>query len=104
MHAITDSRAQAFPIGALSKRSGVNVETIRYYERAKMLAPPPRTISGRRMYNANDLRTLVFIRRSRELGFSLHDIRALLRLSNSDTASCREVREIAAHHLQRIRA
>jgi MerR family transcriptional regulator, mercuric resistance operon regulatory protein len=104
MHAITDSRAQAFPIGALSKRSGVNVETIRYYERAKMLAPPPRTISGRRMYDAKDLRTLVFIRRSRELGFSLHDIRALLRLSSSDRASCREVREIAAHHLQHIRA
>ena len=104
MHAITDSRAQAFPIGALSKRSGVNVETIRYYERTKMPAAPPRTISGRRMHNAKDLRTLVIIRRSRELGFSLHDIRALLRLSNSDTASCREVREIAAHHLQRIRA
>lgn len=104
MHAITDSRAEAFPIGALSKRSGVNVETIRYYERTKILAPPPRTISGRRMYDAKDLRTLVFIRRSRELGFSLHDIRALLRLSSSDRASCREVREIAAHHLQRIRA
>jgi MerR family transcriptional regulator, mercuric resistance operon regulatory protein len=56
------------------------------------------------MYNAKDLRTLVFIRRSRELGFSLHDIRALLRLSSSDRASCQEVREVAAHHLQRIRA
>ena len=103
MRAITDSRAEAFPIGALSKRSGVNVETIRYYERAKMLTPPPRTASGRRMYEAKDLRTLVFVRRSRELGFSLNDIRALLRLGSPDRASCREVREIAAHHLQHIR-
>jgi MerR family mercuric resistance operon transcriptional regulator len=104
VRAITDSRAEPFPIGALSKRSGVNIETIRYYERAKMLAPPPRTTSGRRMYDAKDLRTLVFIRRSRELGFSLDDIRALLRLGSPDRASCREVREIAAHHLQHIRA
>jgi len=103
MRAIADSRAEAFPIGALSKRSGVNIETIRYYERAKMLTPPPRTASGRRMYEAKDLRTLVFVRRSRELGFSLNDIRALLRLGSPDRASCREVREIAAHHLQHIR-
>jgi MerR family mercuric resistance operon transcriptional regulator len=68
-----------------------------------MLAAPPRTASGRRMYDAKDLRTLVFIRRSRELGFSLDDIRALLHLGSPDRASCREVREIAAHHLQHIR-
>ena len=49
MLAITDARAKAFPIGELSKRSGVNIETIRYYERAKMLAPPLRTASGRRV-------------------------------------------------------
>ncbi|MGB6661847.1 MAG: MerR family DNA-binding transcriptional regulator [Xanthobacteraceae bacterium] len=50
MAAITASRAEPLPIGALSKRSGVNIETIRYYERIKMLAPPPRTASGRRVY------------------------------------------------------
>jgi MerR family transcriptional regulator, mercuric resistance operon regulatory protein len=104
MQPITNARAEPFSIGALSKRSGVNIETIRYYERARMLAPPPRTASGRRLYVAGDLRTLVFIRRSRELGFSLDDIRALLRLGSRDSASCREVREIAAHHLQHIRA
>src|SRR6516164_4524062 len=69
-----------------------------------MLSQPPRTASGRRMYDAGDLRALVFIRRARELGFSLDDIRALLRLGSPDSASCREVREIAAHHLQHIRA
>jgi DNA-binding transcriptional MerR regulator len=80
MRAITSSRADGFPIGELSKHSGVNIETIRYYERIKMLRAPPRTASGRRVYGATDLRILAFIRRSRELGFSLDEIRALLRL------------------------
>jgi MerR family transcriptional regulator, mercuric resistance operon regulatory protein len=104
MRAITSSRAENLPIGELSKRSGVNIETIRYYERVKMLAPPSRTDSGRRVYHSTDLRILVFIRRSRELGFSLDEIRALLRLGGPEKASCREVREIAAHHLEDIRA
>ena len=104
MGAITSLRAENLPIGELSKRSGVNIETIRYYERVKMLAPPPRTDSGRRVYHSTDLRILVFIRRSRELGFSLDEIRTLLRLGGPEKASCREVREIAAHHLEDIRA
>lgn len=103
MPAITASRADTFPIGELSKRSGVNIETIRYYERVKMLPPPPRTASGRRVYDSRDLRVLVFIRRSRDLGFSLEQIRALLRLGGPEKATCREVREIAAHHLDDIR-
>jgi MerR family transcriptional regulator, mercuric resistance operon regulatory protein len=101
---ITALRAEAFPIGQLSKRSGVKIETIRYYERAKMLVPPRRTASGRRVYEVTDLRILVFIRRARELGFSLDEIRALLRLGGPAKAACREVREIAAHHLDDIRA
>ena len=104
MATITASRAAALPIGELSKRSGVNIETIRYYERARLLPAPPRTASGRRVYDLTDVRMLVFIRRSRELGFSLDEIRALLRLGGPGKATCREVREIAAHHLDDIRA
>ena len=104
MRAITSSRADSFPIGELSKHSGVNVETIRYYERIKMLPAPPRTATGRRVYGATDLRILAFIRRSRELGFSLDEIRALLGLGAPGKPSCREVKEIAAHHLRDIRA
>jgi MerR family transcriptional regulator, mercuric resistance operon regulatory protein len=104
MHTITSSRAEILAIGELSKRSGVKIETIRYYERVKMLPAPSRAASGRRIYGATDLRILGFIRRSRELGFSLDEIRALLRLGGPAKASCREVREIAAHHLQDIRA
>src|SRR5438309_5980466 len=103
MRAITSSRAENFPIGELSKRSGVNIETIRYYERIKMLPAPPRTASGRRIYGETDLRILAFIRRSRELGFSLDEIRALLRLGAPRTATCAEVKEIASLHLKAIR-
>jgi MerR family mercuric resistance operon transcriptional regulator len=103
MAAITASRPEAFLIGELAKRSGVKIETIRYYERVKMLVPPPRTASGRRVYDVTDLRILVFIRRSRELGFPLGQIRVLLRLGGPEKATCREVREIATHHLNDIR-
>jgi MerR family transcriptional regulator, mercuric resistance operon regulatory protein len=104
MRGITSSRAENLPIGELSKRSGVNIETIRYYERIRMLPAPPRTASGHRIYAAPDLRILAFIRRSRELGFSLDEIRALLRLGAPGKASCSEVKEIATRHLHDIRA
>jgi len=104
MRPITVSRAETFAIGELSRLTGVNIETIRYYERIKMLPAPPRTASGRRVFSAMELRTLVFIRRSRELGFAPDQIRALLRLGAPGMASCREVKEIAAHHLEDIRS
>jgi len=103
MRGITTSRADGLTIGRLSKLTGVNVVTIRYYERIKMLPVPPRTAAGRRVYDAPDVRILAFIRRSRELGFSLNEIRALIRLGGPERASCRQVREIAAHHLKDIR-
>ena len=83
MGLITLSRVENLPIGELSKRSGVNIETIRYYERIKMLPAPQRTASGRRVYGTRELRMLAFVRRSRELGFSLNEIRALLRLGGA---------------------
>jgi MerR family mercuric resistance operon transcriptional regulator len=104
MHAITVSRAENVPIGELSRMTGVHIETIRFHERIKMLPAPPRTASGRRIYGSQQARILAFIRRSRELGFSLDDIRAPLRLGGPDKASCREVREIATRHLEDIRA
>jgi MerR family mercuric resistance operon transcriptional regulator len=92
-------------IGGLSRRSGVNVETIRYYERIKMLPAPPRTASGRRVYGPAETRSLAFIRRSRELGFTLEEIRALLALSADDgNNTCAEVRQLAASHLADVRA
>ena len=104
MRTITASRVEDLPIGKLSRLTGVNIETIRYYERIKMIPPPPRTASGRRIYDSTHLRILAFIRRSRELGFSLDEIRALIRLGGPEKATCREVRNVASHHLQDIRA
>ena len=104
MRPITALRAEHMPIGKLSRLSGVNIETIRYYERIKMLPAPRRTASGRRVYAAAELRLLAFIRRARELGFSHNEIRALLRLGAPGMASCGEVKVIAMHHLEDMRA
>src|ERR1043165_9369362 len=104
MRAITASRAEELAIGRVSALTGVNIETIRYYERTGVLPAPPRTASGRRVYRSSDVRLLAFLRRARELGFSLDDIRTLLQLGGPEKASCREVRRIAAHHLDDIRA
>ena len=104
MPPITEMRAPPLSIGELSRLTGVHIETIRYYERVKMLPAPPRTTGGRRTYGANHRRTLGFIRRARDLGFSLDEVRALLDLDGSGRASCAEVREIASHHLAGIRA
>jgi MerR family mercuric resistance operon transcriptional regulator len=104
MGAITAARSDGLTIGKLSQLTGVNIETIRYYEKIKVVPAPLRTESGRRVYGPMERRILAFVRRSRELGFSLDEIRALLRLGGPEKASCREVREIAAHHLDDIRA
>ena len=103
MGAITGARAEGLTIGRLSQLTGVNIETIRYYEKIKVLPVPSRTETGRRRYGPTERRILAFVRRSRELGFSLDEVRTLLRLGGPEKASCREVREIAAHHLDDIR-
>jgi MerR family mercuric resistance operon transcriptional regulator len=105
MRSTSHEQAAALSIGELSRRTRVNIETIRYYERIKMLPTPTRTASGRRVYGPADRRTLGFIRRARELGFTLGEIRALLALSAGGARdSCAEVRELAAAHLGEIRA
>lgn len=91
-----------FGIGALSRRSGVNVETIRYYERIGLLPSAPRTAGGHRLYAEPHWRRLAFIRRARELGFSLDEVRNLLSLVDGGY-TCGEVQELALHHLERVR-
>jgi len=93
-----------FRIGWLSRQSGVNIETIRYYEREGLLAKPPRTKSGYRSYGPSDARRLGFVRRTRALGFSLDDVRRLLRLADQKARSCRSVHGLATAHLTDIRA
>lgn len=104
MPQITSLRAEALAIGELSRLTGVNIETIRYYEKIKLLPAPLRTEGGHRLFGPRERRMLAFIRRGRELGFTLDEIRALLDLGGPGKASCAEVEEIAARHLDDIRA
>ena len=98
------NEAVEITIGELSKQTDVHIETIRYYERIKILPKPPRTDGGRRIYNAAHVRILAFIKRSRDLGFSIDDVRELLRLGGPDKAPCNMVRDIAVGHLDDVRA
>ena len=75
---------QALTIGHLAKESGVNLETVRYYERRGLLPKPPRNASGYRLFPAEATRRLRFIQRAKELGFSLKEIRELLSLKIAD--------------------
>jgi MerR family mercuric resistance operon transcriptional regulator len=90
-------------IGEAARRSGVKIETIRYYERAGIVPGPDRAESGRRIYGAPDIARLRLIKRCRDLGFSLSDARTLLALSESSGASCAEVKSIAEDHISGVR-
>ena len=78
-------------IGKLATETGVNIETIRYYERVELLSAPARTEGGHRVYDADHVQRLTFIRRSRELGFSLDDIRTLFALSGKRDCAAKEL-------------
>jgi MerR family mercuric resistance operon transcriptional regulator len=95
---------QPLTIGRLAAAAGVNLETVRYYERIGLIPPPARTASGHRAYEVAHIRRLTFIRRARELGFSIEDIRALLALAEPSHASCAQAKEIAQAHLDDVRA
>ena len=94
---------QTLGIGALAARTGVNIETIRYYERIGLMPPPTRTESRRRSYEEAEVQRLTFIRRSRELGFSVADIRKLLELAHGNNPKCGTARALTSHHLRDVR-
>ncbi|HEY9104252.1 helix-turn-helix domain-containing protein [Chitinimonas sp.] len=93
-----------YTIGALSKESGVNPETIRYYERIGLLPAPPRSDSGYRHYSAATAQRLRFVRRGRELGFGIEEIRTLLQLADHPEAACSTADELARQHLAEVEA
>lgn len=100
---ITSSRGRIFTIGELASRSGVHLETIRYFERIGLLARSERSAGGHRLFSAGHLARLNFIRRAREMGFSQSEVRALLSLSDGELMSCGEVKRLAENHLTSIR-
>jgi len=95
--------ARGLPIGEVARRTGCTIETIRYYERVGLVPAPPRRGSYR-SYGEEHVRRLRFIRRARQLGFTLDEVRALLRLAAGGHASCDEARALATAHLAGVRA
>ena len=92
-----------FSIGELSRQTGVKIPTIRYYEQTGLLAAPERSEGNQRRYSADGIKCLSFIRHSRELGFSIEDIRELLELSQHPEEPCEDAHVIATRHLDDVR-
>ena len=88
--------------GELARRSGCNLETIRYYECIKLMPEPARTESGHRLYSIDDQRRLRFILRSRELGFSIDEIRSLLSMVDSGEYTCGDIHCMTQKHLSSV--
>jgi Cu(I)-responsive transcriptional regulator len=86
-------------IGDLAKQTGVRIVTIRYYEQAGLLPVPPRTEGNYRTYTAEHVRRLQFIRRLRDLGFTLDQVRELLQLASDRNQACDHVDRITHEHL-----
>ena len=89
--------------GELAQQSGCNIETVRFYEKQGLLPAPPRTAGGHRDYTPEHLKRLTFIRRSRELGFTLGEGRSLLGLVDGGDWTCAEVRAMTLEHLAEVR-
>ncbi|TMM55417.1 MerR family transcriptional regulator [Sulfitobacter sabulilitoris] len=93
-----------FAIGQASRQSGVNIETIRYYEREGIVPAPGRSAAGRRLYSTEEIAMLRFVRRCRDLGFPISVIKTFLSLSGQDDRRCAEVKILADDHLSQISA
>lgn len=100
----TGFRVTSYKIGELARRSRTRPPTIRYYEQIGLLPPPDRQEGNQRRYADEDVLRLTFIRRCREFGFSIDQVRALAPLVADRSRSCTEARELAHDHLLNLRA
>jgi len=92
---------KALTIGQLGKATGTNIETIRYYEKIGLLPAPERTAGNYRSYADSHISRLGFVRRARELGFSIEDVRELLELASHAERPCADLDDMVARHLER---
>src|SRR3990172_13188966 len=92
-----------YKVGEIAEKIGVNVETLRYYEKIKIMPKPKRKESSYRFYDELDLRRLLFIKRAKELGFTLNEIKELLNLKIESTATCGDIKHLAEHKLNDIK-
>jgi MerR family mercuric resistance operon transcriptional regulator len=97
------ARKRDLSSGALAREAGVNIETIRYYEKIGLMPEPLRADNGYRVYGETGLKRLSFIRRCRELGFSLDEVRGLLGLVDGGDYTCAEVRDLSIVRLGDVR-
>ena len=95
---------EGWTIGQLAKAVGVNIQTVRYYERLKLLSPSARRPSGYRLYGQEEERRLRFIKNAQALGFTLHEIEELLDLRVSSKARCGDVQRRAEAKLRHVEA
>lgn len=94
--------ARRLTIGVLAKAAGVTTPTIRYYEEIGLLPQAGRSESGQRSYDPSDIARITFIKRCRDFGFSIEQVRVLAGLSISHARDCTEVRDIARTHLNQV--
>ena len=99
----TISEVRPVTRGILSDLTGCHIETIRYYERTGLMPDPPRSKGGHRLYTDDHVKRLTFIRRSRELGFSIEKIRELLHLVDGGDFTCDEIKVITIDHLADVK-
>ena len=92
-----------FTIGSLSKGTGCNIETIRYYERIGLLPKPPRSRGGHRLYEEQHLKRLTFVRRCRELGFTLEEVRSFLGMVDGGNYTCADVKVLTLNHAGEVK-
>ncbi len=97
----TEARG-SLKIGEVSKRSGIGIEALRFYERSGLLGAPARTASGYRVYDSEVLNRLAFIKKAQALGFSLDEIKQIIVEKQSGQSPCAEVREIVRGRLQEL--
>jgi len=93
---------ETLTIGRVASRAGIGVETIRFYERQELIDSPPRSAAGYRQYPENTVQRLRFIRRAKELGFSLKEIKELLILHSDPKSTCSDIRQRAEKKLDDI--
>jgi len=101
---MADSQALALSIGELSRRTGCNIQTIRYYEQIGLLAAPPRTEGGQRRYGRASVRHLSFIRHARDLGFDIAAIHELIALAGEPDRPCADADRIASAQLETVKS
>lgn len=92
-----------YSIGELSRRTGVKVTTIRYYEQMGLISAPSRTEGNQRRYAKRELERLSFIRHARDLGFSLDDVKEFVTMSDEHGKACDKAHFMAARHLESVR-